>query len=84
MDTGLSEKSGYSENISILGIMAYQVKVEIISSYEFSLHSARRAFIHVCTSNQPGTYALWNAREEKFFAIDVVIAHSEQHTSTCS
>ena len=62
----------------------YQVKLEIISSYEFSLHSSRRAFIHVCASNQQGTCALWNAREETFFAIDVVIAHSEQHTSTCS
>ena len=52
----------------------YQVKLEIISFYEFSLHSSRRAFIHVCASNQQGTCALWNAREEKFFAIDVVIA----------
>ena len=32
MHAGLREKSGYSENISILGGMVYQVKLEIIGT----------------------------------------------------
>ena len=28
--------------------------------------------------------AMWNAKEEKVFSIDVVIAHSQKHPSACS
>ena len=63
MHAGLREKSGYSENISILGRMVYQVKLEIISTVmnflcivqvELSFMFARGVTSNACSVKRKG------------------------------
>ena len=62
----------------------YQVKLEIISTVMNFLCILQGELSFMFARGVTTTRALWNAREERFFPIDVIIAHSQQHTSACS
>ena len=70
----MREKSGYCEKSSVSSQVWNNHH-----SYEFSLHSSRRAFIYVCArSNKQRVLCGTQGK------IDVVVGHSHQHTSVCS